>query len=179
MKKKRKPDLFLFFVLLAILLYSLTGCGQKEESPATQEVALFKPPEAGPTLTPTIQLYPTLTPTPREDCINRLRFEKDISIPDGTRVEPGQSIVKRWLVTNAGTCNWNENYTVKLVSGPDLGAPRSQNLYPARNGQQVILQMTFTAPDEAGQYISTWQALDPQGNRFGDPFFIDILVQED
>jgi hypothetical protein len=179
MKNKRKPDLFLFFVPLAVLLINLVGCGQNDGSPATQEVGLFKPPEAGPTPTPTIQLYPTLTPTLRDDCTNRLRFEKDISIPDGTQVEPGQSIVKRWLITNSGTCNWNENYAVKLVSGPDLGAPRNQDLYPARNGQQVILQMTFTAPEKAGQYISTWQAIDPQGNRFGDPFFIDILVQEE
>ncbi len=177
--KKRKPNLFLFFVLFAILSFSLVGCGRNGDTPPTQEVGLFKPPEAGPTSTPTIQLYPTLTPTARDDCTNRLRFEKDVSIPDGTRVDPGQPIVKRWLVTNAGTCNWNEKYAVQLVSGPDLGAPRSQDLYPARNGQEVILQMTFTAPEQAGQYISTWQAFDPQGNRFGDPFFIDIQVRED
>ena len=153
----------------------LAGCGRLTSSPP-QETVLFKPPTSGPTITPTNSPLPSTTPTQDEDCTNQLQFEEDLTVPDGTEVEPGASLVKQWLVTNAGTCNWDERYTVNLVSGPDMDAPRSQRLFPARKGQQVIIEMIFTAPGDPGQYTSTWQAFDPQGKRFGDPFFVDIQV---
>lgn len=156
----------------------LAGCG-KSNSPPAQETDLFKPPTSGPTATPTHSPLPSGTPTQDQNCTNRLQFEEDVTLPDGTEVEPGESIVKQWLVSNAGTCNWDERYTVNLVSGPDLEAPRSQRLFPARSGQQVIIEMILTAPEDPGQHTSTWQAFDPQGKRFGDPFFVDIQVVAD
>jgi hypothetical protein len=36
--------------------------------------------------------------------------------------------------------------------------------------------MLLTAPAEQGAYRSAWQAFDPQGQPFGDPIFVDILV---
>lgn len=178
-KKTNRRRIKLPRLLVFAITFILAGCGGSGSPSPPQETFLFKPPTAAATLTPTLNTQPTVTPMQTEECSNRLEFKKDITIPDGTSVEPGQSIVKQWLVTNAGSCNWDENYAVKLVSGPDLGAPRTQTLYPARNGQQVILQMNFTAPQDPGQYTSTWQAFDPQGNRFGDPFFIDIQVEEE
>lgn len=174
--RKRRNNLFLALSIFLITGAFLVGCGKAEGSPAPQETDVFKPPSAVPTATPTRDPLPTPTPTQDENCTNQLQFDQDVTIPDGTEVDPGESLVKQWMITNAGTCNWDQRYKIKLVSGPDLGASRSQALYPARNGQQVILEMTFTAPEEPGQYTSTWQAFDPQGQRFGDPFFIDIQV---
>lgn len=178
-KWKRKPNLFRPFIPFVFLAYILAGCGGNGDLTSTLEADAFKPPASEPTSDPSPQPLPSPTPTQQEDCTNLLRFEKDLSVPDGTRVSPGQSIQKQWLVTNAGTCNWDQEYAVKHIAGPDLGAPQDQDLYPARNGQQVILQMMFTAPENPGTYISTWQAFDPQGNRFGDPFFINIQVMGD
>jgi hypothetical protein len=41
----------------------------------------------------------------------------------------------------------------------------------------VVLRMVFTAPQEAGTYRSAWQAYDPDGGPFGDPFYIEIVVE--
>jgi hypothetical protein len=52
-----------------------------------------------------------------------------------------------------------------------------QALYPARSGTQVELRIVFTAPNEPGIYRSAWQAHDPEGQPFGDQFFIEIVVE--
>jgi hypothetical protein len=81
-------------------------------------------------------------------------------------------------VLNSGTCNWEASYAVRLVAGPDLGAPPEQSLFPARSGTEAVIHMIFTAPQEPGVYRSAWQAFSPTGEAFGDPFFIEIEVEE-
>ncbi len=116
-----------------------------------------------------------LTPTPA--CIAGLTFLDDLTIPDGSSVSPGTLLDKRWLVENSGSCNWNQSYRLKIIAGPDLGAPNEQALYPARSGTQAVIRIAFIAPAEPGAYRSAWQAFSPQGEPFGDPFFIEIIVQ--
>jgi len=116
---------------------------------------------------------PTIAPS----CISNLLYLEDLTVPDGTVVTPGEQLDKRWLVENNGSCNWDVQYSLVLIGGPQLDAPREQALYPARSGTQVMIQINFTAPEEPGPYRSAWQAQDPEGNLFGDPIYIDILVQ--
>jgi hypothetical protein len=103
---------------------------------------------------------------------------EDRTIPDGTRVSPGAELDKRWLVQNAGTCNWDNDYRLTLVAGTELGVPAEQALFPARSGTDVEIRIVFSAPDEPGAYRSAWQALNPEGKTFGDPIFIEIIVEE-
>lgn len=117
------------------------------------------------------------TPTTTPACTPNLLFLEDLTIPDGTVVAPGNSLDKRWLVENNGSCNWDQQYSLTLLAGPDLGAPVEQALYPARSGTQATVRILFTAPEEPGNYRSAWQAQDSQGNLFGDPIYVDILVQ--
>jgi hypothetical protein len=111
------------------------------------------------------------------NCKNNLAFIADQTIPDGTAVSPESTLDKRWEVENSGDCSWDATYRVRLIAGPDLGAQPEQALYPARGGSRVVIRMQFKAPAEPGNYRSAWQAVDPQGEPFGDPFFIDITVQ--
>lgn len=115
-------------------------------------------------------------PSATPDCTNNLTYLLDLTIPDGTQVSAGSSLDKRWKVQNSGTCNWDERYRIKLVSGSEMGA-QEQALFPARGGTELTIQINFTAPAEPGTYQSAWQAHDLQGNRFGDPFYIQIIVQ--
>jgi len=80
------------------------------------------------------------------------------------------------LVENSGTCNWDEYYRLKFRSGADLSAPLEQALYPARSGSEATIRILFTAPTEPGTYESAWQTYDPQGQPFGDPVFIQVIV---
>jgi hypothetical protein len=142
---------------------------QAQTAPAALMTVL--PPAAALTSSPS----PEVTPTPA--CSNILAFAADLSIPDGTIVKPGEQLEKRWQVRNSGTCNWDNTYRVGLIAGPALGVPEKQALFPARSGTEAKIRMLFTAPAEPGTYRSAWQAIDPSGEPFGDPFFIEIVVE--
>lgn len=175
--------LFTSFVLL-------TGCAVEKSTPSVLpgEEEVYRPPTSVPQ-TPIVFPLPSLSPTLGEDthnplptstpeCTAGLRFLEDLTIPDGTILEPGQSIDKRWLVENIGTCNWDERFSMHLIAGPPLNALEIQALYPARSGTQAVIRIRFTAPIEPGTYRSAWQAFSPQGESFGDMIYIDFSVSE-
>lgn len=152
----------------------------------TPDDAVFRPPTEQPTSLPTIALdqesgadseAEEQRPSPTPSCTNGLWFLGDLSIPDGTVVQPGEMLDKRWEVKNSGTCNWDERYQVRLIAGPGMGVPVQQSLVPALSGTKTMIRMVFIAPEEPGNHRSAWQAYDPQENAFGDPFFIDIIVE--
>jgi hypothetical protein len=114
------------------------------------------------------------TPTPA--CKNGLTYIQDLSVPDGSNFAPGQSIDKRWQVRNSGTCNWDRRYGLKLISGDAMGNQPLLPLFPARAGAGAILEVHFTAPPSGGLYECHWQAVDPQGQPFGDAVYMQISV---
>ncbi len=114
-------------------------------------------------------------PTP--PCEPGLIFLEDLTIPDGSVVASGDQLDKRWQVKNSGTCNWDTTYGIRLIAGPDLGAPQEQSIFPARSGSEAMVRMVFIAPNEPGTYRSAWQAHDQEGRLFGDLFFIEIIVE--
>lgn len=175
-------------VLLA--LFILAGCNlplNPVSSPA-QDQAPFLPPTpvsgaapeatASPDPVGEATAPPASQPTPGADCRDNLTFVSDVTIPDGTEVEAQSTLDKRWEVENSGECNWSEAYRVRLIAGPEMGAQKEQSLYPARSGTHATIRIQFKAPTEPGSYRSAWQAIDPQGEPFGDPFFIEITVIE-
>ena len=133
----------------------------------TQEVVVVPSP-------PLPTVLPTISPA---DCSNNLTFVEDLTIPDNMFSTFGLSLDKQWLVQNSGTCNWNANYRLKHIGGAELGAPEEVALYPAKAGTQATIRILFTAPFTEGAYESAWQAVDPNGNAFGDPIYIRIAVQ--
>ena len=140
---------------------------------ATQPLVLGATPVI-PTSTPVPE--PVASPTATPPCTDGLAFVEDISIPDGTVVSPGASVDKRWLVQNNGSCNWDAGYRLKFVGGNEMDAATEQALYPARGGAQATIRITFTAPTEPGEYTTSWQAIDPNGEPFGDAIFMTIQV---
>ncbi len=165
-------------ILPAILF--LASC-----APATTPAA-FRPPtqlpltEPLPTVTsiPTIYIAPTLTLTPTKSapCVNGLQFISDITIDDNAIVLPNSSIDKQWLVQNTGTCNWISTFGLKWMGGDPRGAAQEHALFPARAGTQAVLRIVFAAPVFAGTYESSWQAMSPDGNLFGDWFSVKVVV---
>jgi len=161
--------------LLGIALL-LSACGEQEASPTPD---YFIPPTLSPERSsPTPLETPTQTPLPTEEepCENNLAFVDDVTIPDDTIVAPGQEIEKIWLVENNGTCNWEIDYTLRMVDGLAMGASSIQALRPTVSGKQVEISILFTAPTDAGRAFSQWQAHDPEGNPFGDEFFVQVIV---
>ena len=172
--KSKKSKSFPITVILIALMILFAGCRGGEASPTP---GLYKPPTPAPSPSPTDPPLHSPTPNASESCTNYLSFVKDVTIPDGTKVSPGEILLKQWRVENTGDCNWGAGYSIQLISGPDLGASPTQALYPALRKTKTVLQITFTAPEEPGSYTSIWQAFNPQGTPFGEAFYVEIVVE--
>ncbi len=175
---KGKVSIYRFLLIIALLTLPLFegGCAALRPSrpvPDAEQPPLF--------IAPTLIPLPTTTPTQDSnaqpaDCTNNLSYLKDLTIPDGSVIQAGTTIQKQWQVKNSGSCNWNSTYTIQLISGEGMGAASPQSIVPARGGAEGIITIAFIAPDQAGNYTSTWQAFDPAGHAFGDFFSIQINV---
>jgi len=161
-----------------MLILGLAACQPLRQAPDPYASTPFVPPTLVPTApASTVIALPhsqaTVSPS---DCQDGLTFLSDATIPDGTQVQPNSTLDKRWEVQNSGTCPWNEQYRMKLIAGDALGAASEQALFPTLSGSSTTLRITFQAPAEPGNYRSAWQAFNPAGEAFGDPFFIDFVV---
>lgn len=172
-----KSSYWLIF-LLAILLNACDGQGSPTiYIPPTLADPAFFTPQVPVSIIPASGIITSQPPnTPSPECTLGLTFLNDVTIPDGTLVNPKEKLDKRWLVKNSGTCNWDALYGLQLIAGSEMGAPPEHALFPARSVTQVEIHIMFTAPEEPGTHRSAWQARDPQGNLFGDPIFIEIVV---
>ncbi|MBI5351387.1 MAG: hypothetical protein HZB50_01985 [Chloroflexi bacterium] len=169
-------------LLLLIILILAQACAPQATPtpfrPPTQIISIEDLPTITPIPTNTIVPTFTVTPVLTGPCTNNLTFVDDVTIEDNTTVPAGSSMDKQWLVSNSGTCNWDSTYRLKWISGETFGAAGEQMLFPARAGTQAILRIIFTAPAEVGFYESAWQAVDSNGNVFGDFIFIKVSVTQ-
>lgn len=176
-----KPHPYLLALFLTFLLS--TACAPTPtptpfippKAPSPTEALIGGNTPIIPTFTP--QPIPTSSPTPTPPCTDSLAFVEDVTVPDDTVVSPGESVDKGWLVQNNGSCNWDSRYRLRFVGGSEMEAITEQALYPARAGTQAVIRITFTAPSEPGTYNTAWQAINPDGEPFGDPVFMEIIVQ--
>lgn len=155
------------------LLTGLTAC-----APAATIPQIYRPPTAAAIPSEAEPAAGILSSPPAmPQCTNSLRFIEDLTIPDGSLVQPAEQLDKQWLVQNDGTCNWDSRYRLRLIGGPEMGAPVEQALYPARSNTQAIIRILLTAPQSAGVYQSAWQAYTPEGLPFGEAIYIKIVVE--
>ena len=178
MRRKYISNLVIFAATLSLITGGCSGLHPLRSAESTQSSPLFIAPARADTPTPQQPAQTDAANAQPENCTNQLTFEKDLTIPDGAFVQPGSSLDKQWQVSNSGTCNWNDTYTIRLINGDLLGAVSPQALVPARGGAKTTIRILFTAPLEPGNYTSTWQAFDPQGQTFGDYFKIVINVSD-
>jgi hypothetical protein len=172
----------LLFCALMFLSLAAVGCAGNSSSPQDGQGVIYVPPTpaATPTSAPQQLISPTpetARPTATPPCTDNLSFQADQTIPDGTQVKPGEQLDKRWEVLNNGSCNWDDQYSLRLIAGKKLGAGEEQALYPARAGTSAIIRIQFIAPEENGVFRSAWQAYNPAEQPFGDPIFIEITVE--
>lgn len=92
----------------------------------------------------------------------------DVTIPDDTIMQPGQSFTKTWRLLNAGTCTWTSEYALVWFSGEQMGAPLTIPLNgEVAPGQMVDLSVDMVAPETPAKYQSNWKLRNAQGVLFG------------
>jgi hypothetical protein len=130
-------------------------------APSALPTNTLPPLSASPTAT---KAPPTVTPIP----CDLIKFEKDVTIPDNTEIEPGATFVKTWRLQNAGSCTWTTGYALVFAGGDAMGAPASIPLGGSVSpGQTVDLSVTLTAPAAGGTYRGDWKLRNAAGVSFG------------
>jgi len=104
-------------------------------------------------------------------------FIEDVSFPDGTHVQPGTKIVKKWRMQNTGKDAWDAKTTLKCVWG-NLSAANVDISVPILKANEVgTVAVIFDAPMKPGTYQSHWR-LAHQDMRFGNRIWCLVVVDE-
>ncbi len=132
--------------------------------------------------TPTKTATPVPSPTPAA-CTDKIKFGIDVTIPDDTRLSPGEKFTKTWRLTNAGTCIWNQNYTLRFIDGDQMSGESSIQLTATVSPSQTVdISANLVAPASIGTYRGNWMLFNDKNQQFGlgvngdKPFWVQIIV---
>ena len=133
---------------------------------------------------PTLTDAPASTEVPVTDtpaptvCTFDSGFVADVTIPDDTVFLPNTAFIKTWRIQNTGSCDWEPGTKLVYFSGDQMGGPPSVDVPPTAVGASVDISVNFTSPGAPGTYRSNWQVQRPDGTKFGQQFYVQIVVPE-
>lgn len=136
-------------------------------------VEVVNPPTATVTATATV----TLTPIP----CNLATFVADVTIEDGTEIEPGTAFTKTWRIRNVGSCTWTSGYSLIFDHGDQMGGPASIQLTGSSipPGGEVDVSVDLVVPAAEGEYKGYWKFRESGGAIFalttGNPVSVEIV----
>jgi hypothetical protein len=144
-----------------------------------------------PSVTPTTTITPLVSPTLSglvgtfstatlsgaavTTCDNSV-YLSDVTIPDNTAVNPGQAFTKTWKVSNTGTCTWNANYQIILISGDAMSGKSTPIGVVVAPGQSVDVSVAMVAPSTNGTVQGTWRLQNDKSQPFGTVLTVVIKV---
>ncbi|MBE7434974.1 MAG: hypothetical protein HS100_13740 [Anaerolineales bacterium] len=134
-------------------------------------------PLASPTLF-TSQILPTNTSGAASGAVgcNNSAYVADVTIPDNTVVNPGQTITKTWKLQNTGSCAWTPTYKVSFVSGNAMSGVATPIGITVQPGQSGDVTVTLKAPTTTGDVRGDWILTNDSGQNFGSTFYILVKV---
>lgn len=143
-------------------------------------------PSATPTATPTVTPEPATStpmgsPTATMAVItpitgDNVKWDADITIPDGTMVKPGATFEKTWSVQNTGTTTWTTEYQLIYLEGPQATTLFVKLAKAVAPGELAQITVKFVAPETKGMYTGWWQLVSASGYRFGEQLSVIFNV---
>jgi hypothetical protein len=118
---------------------------------------------------PTIPQVATPSQTPTQGVCDQAGFEEDVTIPDNTVLEAGQTFTKTWRLRNDGVCTWNSSYAIVFERGDAMNGPPSASLTigTVAPGETVDVSVDIIAPEDPGTYQGYWKLRNQAGQTFG------------
>jgi hypothetical protein len=188
------PDIALQVRTVSVILTATAGAVVPSPDPVVMTVVSTQPPTS-----PAVAILSTepppaslvivtspekpATPAPPPCDLAQPGRPIDVTIPDDTRLAPGQVFSKTWRLVNAGQCSWTRDYAVVWFSGDDLGLSHVQSIDNiVIPGESVDLTVDMVAPQQAGTYQSNWKLRAKDGHLFGigsngdAPFWVRIVI---
>ena len=108
-------------------------------APAQAPVAVAEPVVVAVEATPA----PAPAPAPEPEPVMSAVFEMDATLPDGTVVEAGVEVSKKWTVKNNGTVAWPVDTTVKYVEGEMVGTTTEFAVGELQPGASTDVEVTL------------------------------------
>ena len=105
-----------------------------------------------------------------------LAFVSDVTIPDNTAVNVGQTFTKTWKVRNAGSCAWDTGFKFAFVSGDAMGGTTQTLAAPVAAGAEFNISVPMTAPNKSGAVQGYWRMSTAAGQFFGDQVYVLVNV---
>ncbi len=123
------------------------------------------------------QPAPGPTPIGNTQCDLQAEFVSDLSIPDGTQVQPGASFVKSWRLRNTSACDWKPGVRLAHFEDEQMSThAEGDPLAAIPKGATFDVSLQLTAPTASGVHTSTWRLRDPSGRSFGNRVYLAIKV---
>ena len=191
---------YVVFTVILTLAFLLAACAEATptedpslkitEVAATVNAELTRISALTPSVTPTIE--PTVTPsvtmtmamtTPTATRMaitavtgDNAKFDKDVTIPDGTMIAPGKSFEKTWSVLNTGTTTWTTDYQLVYLEGPQATTLFVKLKEEVAPGELAQITVKFTAPSTNGLYTGWWTLNSASGYPFGEQLSVVFYV---
>lgn len=93
-------------------------------------------------------------------------FVRDVSIPDGSLVDPGQTLHKQWELRNAGNVHWTNRRLARVGATGGYASPESPDSVSIPDtppGENVVISVNVVAPERPAHYIAHWKMTDEYG----------------
>ena len=105
-------------------------------------------------------------------------FEGDVTVPDGTVLEPGARFAKTWNVRNSGNAAWPLGVKLMHIANDDLSVEpgRAIDVVPLHAGNVANISVEMVAPAVTGRARSTWRLQTADGRYFGTKMWCEIDV---
>lgn len=117
-------------------------------------------------------------------CVPDVSFVEDVTIPDGSPIEPNTVFTKTWRIINDGTCPLTAAFAYTPANESQI-RPANYNIRPplVQPGETFDISVPLVAPPLAGYYRSEWHFVPPfnfddpaQSEPFGPNFYTEITV---
>jgi hypothetical protein len=129
------------------------------------------------TITPAPTVSPTPAGTPTLSTCDDAVFIADVSVPDGTQMNPGQEFVKTWKVRNTGSCTWTAGYQIVWSYGDNRMSGQSTALtVEVPPNAEAEISLNLAAPSAPGTYSGYWVLRNNNGFTFGQRLSVVIVV---
>jgi hypothetical protein len=103
-------------------------------------------------------------------------FVSDVTIPDKTVIDAGDSFIKTWKFRNTGTCGWTTSYAIASGGGNAMSGTETKLPDAVDAGDEVDVSVDMVAPTANGTYVGFWRLKNADGFFFGDAVYVQIVV---
>lgn len=113
---------------------------------------------------------------PKLDCA----FITDVTIPDGTVLEPSTNFTKSWKIKNSGETAWPKGCSLQFVGGDRINQQHFVPVGAVPAGETVDVSIQMKTPQTPGKYACYFRLCCPVNGAvpFGDRLWCEVVAEE-